>query len=93
MGNSDRAAFRAIGAVTLVVAVVLMFRPVSASSSDARHDCGTLIARHEEPLRRSFCEQRGSYRDRLVWIGGVTVVGGSLLVAGRRRQAEPTPST
>jgi len=89
--KSDRAVFRAAGVVALVAALVLVFLPVSASSSDARHDCGALLARHAEPQRRAFCEERGAYRDRLLWIGGVAIVGGLLVVAARRRQAEFTP--
>ena len=93
MGNSDRTVFRAIGVVSLVAAVVLAFLPVSASSGDSRHDCGTLIARHEEPLRRAFCEERSAYRDRLLWIGGATILGGFLLIAGRHREAKLRPRT
>lgn len=82
-----------MGVFAFVAAAVLVFLPVSASSSDARHDCGTLIARHEEPLRRAFCEERSAYRDRLLWIGGATILAGLLLAAGRRREAEFTPRT
>lgn len=89
--KSDRAVFRATGVVALVAALVLVFLPVSASSADARHDCGALLARHVEPLRRAYCEERGAYQDRLLWIGGVAIVGGLLVVAGRRRQGEFAP--
>jgi len=80
VGKSDRAVFRVLGVVAVIVAVALVFLPISAWSSDASHDCGTLIARHEEPLRRAFCTEQRAYRNRVLWIG-VFVASGILLVA------------
>lgn len=93
MGKSDRAVFRVIGVVTVMAAVILLFLPIRASSSDAPHKCGTLIEHHEEPLRRAFCEERGAYRDRLLWVGGITTASCFLLVAGGRRQMNSTRGT
>jgi hypothetical protein len=93
VGKSDRAVFRVLGVVAVIVAVILVFLPISAASSDASHDCGTLMARHEQPLRRAFCEERRAYRNRVLWIGGVFVASGILLVAGRWRGTESMPDT
>jgi len=74
----------------LVAAVVLGILPISASTADGPHDCRTLVRRHQEPLRREFCEESGAYRDRLLWIGGVAVVGFLIMAAGRRQEAAST---
>lgn len=85
MGTSDRAAFRAIGALVLAAAVVLMFAPITASSSDAAHACGALLRRVTEPMRRGFCEERGAFRTREQWVGGTALTGAMLVAVGRRR--------
>ncbi len=85
MGTSDRAAFRAIGALALVVAVVLLFCPINASASDAAHACGTLLRRVTEPMRRAYCEERAAFRARELWVGGIALTGAVLVVIGRRR--------
>lgn len=76
------------GAVALLFAVALLVSPIRASSGDGSHDCGSLIVRHPAELRRKYCEERKSYRNREAWVLVFGAVGsGCLVVAGSRWSA------
>lgn len=69
----------------VVLAVALLVLPIRASSTDSPHDCGSLVSRHPSALRRQFCEEKQSYRNREMWVLASGLVGSvSLIVAGRR---------
>lgn len=88
MRTSRGKGFVIAGAAGLLFAVALLVSPIRASSGDGSHDCGSLISRHPSELRRTYCEERRSYRNREAWILVSGAIGsGCLVVAGSRRFA------
>lgn len=80
----------------LALSLALFVLPIRASSTDSPHDCGSLLARHPSVLRRQFCDEKHSYRNRELWVLMSGLVGSASLIAaalreGRGRDSGPPP--